>query len=107
MLNPRVKDAIPSDEYAGPHMAGVETMGDRISTLRKARGLTQQQLAERVGVTKGAVSHWENGATENIKLRTFQALLEILHTDAQYLIFGPDRESPAPSSSGRVRQLKA
>lgn len=35
-------------------------MGKRISSLRKQCGLTQDQLAARVGVTAQAVSKWEN-----------------------------------------------
>ena len=37
-----------------------ETMGKRISDLRKSRGMTQEQLAQKVGVTAQAVSKWEN-----------------------------------------------
>ncbi len=37
-----------------------ETMGKRISDLRKNKGMTQEQLAQRVGVTAQAVSKWEN-----------------------------------------------
>ncbi len=37
-----------------------ETMGKRISDLRKSKGMTQEQLAQMVGVTAQAVSKWEN-----------------------------------------------
>ena len=37
-----------------------ETMGKRISDLRKSKGMTQEQLAQQVGVTAQAVSKWEN-----------------------------------------------
>ena len=37
-----------------------ETMGKRISDLRKRKGMTQEQLAQQVGVTAQAVSKWEN-----------------------------------------------
>lgn len=37
-----------------------QTLGKRISTRRKAMGLTQDQLAEKLGVTAQAVSKWEN-----------------------------------------------
>ena len=37
-----------------------ETLGKRISSLRKRAGLTQDKLAERLGVTAQAVSKWEN-----------------------------------------------
>lgn len=35
-----------------------------IKSLRIARGLTQQQLATKLGVDKTAVSHWENGIAQ-------------------------------------------
>ena len=37
-----------------------QTMGKRISSLRKNKGLTQEQLADRLGVSAQAVSKWEN-----------------------------------------------
>ena len=36
------------------------SMGKRIADLRKAKGMTQEQLAQRMGVTAQAVSKWEN-----------------------------------------------
>ena len=37
-----------------------ETMGQIIKRLRKERNLTQEELAEQLGVTFQAVSKWEN-----------------------------------------------
>lgn len=42
-------------------MISVEKLGVRIALLRRARGLTQTQVAERIGVTPQAVSKWERG----------------------------------------------
>ena len=36
---------------------------DRIAAVRKAAGLTQEQLGELLGVTRQAVSKWESGRT--------------------------------------------
>ena len=36
-------------------------LGNRIAELRKEAGLTQEQLAGKLGVTYQAVSKWENG----------------------------------------------
>lgn len=36
------------------------TLGKRIMQLRKASGMTQEQLAEKLGVSPQAVSKWEN-----------------------------------------------
>jgi len=41
-------------------MENKETLGKRIAALRKSKGLTQEQLAEKVGVSAQAVSKWEN-----------------------------------------------
>ena len=35
--------------------------GERIRRFRKARGLTQAQVAEAIGATEGAVRHYEKG----------------------------------------------
>ena len=37
-----------------------ETLGKRIAALRKAHGWTQEQLAEKIGISAQAVSKWEN-----------------------------------------------
>ena len=41
-----------------------ETLGKRIVSHRKRLGLTQDALAERLGVTAQAVSKWENGTAD-------------------------------------------
>ena len=38
-----------------------QVVGHRLAQLRRARGFTQQQIAERMGVTKGRVSQIEQG----------------------------------------------
>lgn len=37
-----------------------ETIGSRISKYRKEKGMTQEELASRLGVSSQAVSKWEN-----------------------------------------------
>ena len=39
---------------------GHDTLGTRIARLRRDKGLTQVELAERLGVTQPAVSDYEN-----------------------------------------------
>ena len=38
----------------------MSSIGERISDVRKARGYTQDQLAERIHVSRQTISHWEN-----------------------------------------------
>ena len=37
-----------------------QTLGERIASLRKKAGLTQEELAEKLGISPQAVSKWEN-----------------------------------------------
>ena len=46
---------------AGKDELLAEVIGHRLAEVRKARGLTQQQVADRMGVTKGRVSQIEQG----------------------------------------------
>lgn len=85
-------------------------MGDRIRTLRQAKGYTLQQLADRlalhgVTVTFSAISQWERGETSNIKLTTFLALVAELGTTHEYLVHGP-ADPPGRDSTGKFRTLK-
>lgn len=41
----------------------MQTLGQRIAQLRKRRGLTQEDIAQRLGVSAQAVSKWENDLT--------------------------------------------
>lgn len=63
------------------------SIGERISTLRKERGMSQGQLAETMDVSRQAVSKWENdqSAPDSIKLIR---LAEVLDTDIEYLSTG-------------------
>lgn len=40
-----------------------ETIGNRIAKFRKAKGMTQEELANHMGVSSQAVSKWENDAS--------------------------------------------
>lgn len=40
------------------------TMGEKILNMRRARGWNQEELAERIGVTRQAVSRWEAGSAK-------------------------------------------
>ncbi|SCE70334.1 helix-turn-helix domain-containing protein [Micromonospora mirobrigensis] len=46
---------------AGKQELLAEVVGHRLAEIRRARGLTQQQVAERMGVSKGRVSQIEQG----------------------------------------------
>ena len=63
------------------------SLGERITELRTACGLSQNQLAKAMEVSRQAVSKWETdqSAPDSIKLIR---LAEILETDVEYLTTG-------------------
>lgn len=70
---------------------------DRIAAVRKAAGLTQEQLGELVGVTRQAVSKWESGQTAP-DAATIAALCEALHVSADYVLLGREPEEAPPAA---------
>ncbi len=47
---------------------GVQTIGKQIASMRKERGIKQDELANYVGVTAQAVSKWENGGVPDTEV---------------------------------------
>ena len=50
------------------------TIGENIKQLRLARGMTQEELANRLGVKKSAISKYEKGHVVNLKRSTIEKL---------------------------------
>lgn len=61
------------------------TFTNRLIQLRKIRGLTQQQIADKIGVNRGSYSNWEKGKREP-NFETLLKLASILNTTTSYLL---------------------
>ena len=46
----------------------MNVIGENIKKLRKAKGMTQEELAEAVSVSYQAVSKWENGGSPDLEM---------------------------------------
>lgn len=66
-----------------------EEIGKRVATLRKRQHLTQDQLAEKVGVTSKHISEIERGVT-GISIDLQIQLGEYLRCSMDYLIKGQE-----------------
>ncbi|MGG6799489.1 UNVERIFIED_CONTAM: helix-turn-helix transcriptional regulator [Streptococcus canis] len=58
---------------------------ERLVELRKKNDLTQQELADKIGINRGSYSNWENGKREP----SFSKLIELsklLNTTPNYLL---------------------
>jgi len=66
---------------AGKQELLATVVGHRLAEVRKARGLTQQQVADRMGITKGRVSQIEQGkiSGQEVLARFAEALGGRLH----------------------------
>ena len=74
---------------------------DRIAAVRRAAGLTQEQLGELLGVSRQAVSRWESGQTSP-DAATLAALCEKLRVSADYVLLGRE---PAAQNGGNAAPL--
>ena len=81
------------------------SIGERIISLRTAASLSQGQLADRMGVSRQAVSKWENDLSCPDPLRLIQ-LADALGTDVEYLASGIPHSPPAPPEPIVIRQVE-
>ena len=82
--------------------------GKRIQQLRKERGLTQEQLAEKLNVSQNTIAKIESG----LRRPSIDFLLEIsefFNVSTNYLVFGVHAEDAADEKLKRIsmKQLKS
>ena len=75
------------------------TIGDKIRLHRKALGLTQTELGEKLGVKTNAVSKWECGRVDDIPTSKIKAMAKLFDVQPSYLI---DEKQPAPTNEGEL-----
>lgn len=63
------------------------SLGERIIELRELCGMSQNQLAKAMEVSRQAVSKWETGQSAPDSLKMIR-LAEVLETDVEYLTTG-------------------
>lgn len=78
---------------------------ENIRALRKLGHFTQEQLAEAMGVTVGAVSKWELGQSAP-DLSTLMELADFFDTSVDALLGYTLRENSAELAAGRIKTLQ-
>lgn len=99
MLKTEVNYALGVGAYPFP----METMGDRIRTLRESRKLSQEDLGKIIGITGAAVSQWESGATKGIKPENFLRFCAYFSVDPYWVAFGAEGD-PQGVAFGRTKK---
>jgi transcriptional regulator with XRE-family HTH domain len=79
-------------------MSTPQEIGTRIRTARRQRGLTQDQLADQVGVSRSAVAQWETGRTGQVT-GNLSRIAGALGINVEYLMVGDDKRA-----AGQVQQ---
>ena len=74
-------------------------LSENIRRLRRAAGLSQEELAGRLGVSRQSVSLWEQGVT-NPTVENIYAMAEVLGVSFNELMAAP--ADPAPASEGET-----
>ena len=69
-----------------------------IASRRRAQNLTQEQLAEKIGVSNKTVSKWETGKTMP-DYSVVESLCQVLNISVGELIAGKENEQDANNSS--------
>lgn len=82
------------------------TIGDRIRTIRKEKGLTQKQLAQRLGVSASMVGQYETNVRKP-KFETLKNFSEALDVNITELIDIDDISPSLLSMSPLVDQCKS
>ena len=78
-------------------------VGDRIRAERKWAGLSQDQLAERLHVTRQTISNWE-GRKSQPDIESLKSLARVLDVPIERLIYNQPLERPS-TTDGMVPTL--
>ena len=85
-------------------MADKPLMGERLKAARKKKKMTAEQLADRLGVTKAAVSAWENDRAYP-GVDNLMGICEYLEVSADHLLWGTEAQRIPDATLDLVRKL--
>ena len=74
----------------------MDTTGDRIRIARKAAGLTQTELAEKLGLKFSVISKYETGRVVNLKRENIDEIAKVLNVRPSWLMCMDDEKENQP-----------
>lgn len=78
------------------------SLAKKMIELRKQNGLSQQDLADRLGVSRQAISRWETGAVQPLA-DSVKSLAQVFQVSTDYLL-NDDLDTPTPPHSPSLRR---
>lgn len=79
-------------------------VGKNIKRFREGKGLTQDDMAARLSVTRQAVSNWETEKAQP-DIDTLQKIAQILEVSVEELIYGTKREATTIVNNNTVKRV--
>ena len=70
----------------------MSSIGEKIYKLRSERGLTLEELAQKIGVGKSTVQKWETGSIKEMRRDKIQALADALGVSPEFFFDLPKDE---------------
>ncbi|CUJ90044.1 transcriptional repressor DicA [Ruegeria denitrificans] len=77
------------------------TFGDRLAGAREAAGMTQTQLARRLGVKKATIAAWENDLSEP-RANRLSMMAGMINVSIMWLLTGEGEGMDAPVEDGEA-----
>ena len=87
-----------TDTAAGWYSEEAATFGDRVAGAREAIGLSQEDLARRLGVKLKTIHGWENDLTEP-RANKLQMLAGVLNVSIMWLLTGEGHGLDEPAEA--------
>ncbi|ATG36142.1 MULTISPECIES: helix-turn-helix domain-containing protein [Phaeobacter] len=89
--------------WYGPEAA---TFGDRVAAARDAAGMTQAQLARRLGIKKATLAGWEQDLSEP-RANKLSMMAGLLNVSMRWLLTGEGEGMEAPAGEQVPQDLAA
>ncbi len=82
----------------------MKTVSERLQYALMVRGISQSELARKIGVTRGAISNLINNVSSGLSAENALKIAEVLNLDPYWLIFGKG-EGPVSHKEINPEQL--
>ena len=70
------------------------TVGERMKTLRKKRGISADTVAEAIGVSRSTIFRYERGDIDKVPADLLERIAAALHTNSGYLLGWSESDKP-------------
>jgi transcriptional regulator with XRE-family HTH domain len=103
-LTIRTNDYVCGMKTGRPSKQDRPAFGQRLNGLREVAGLTQAQVADKLGMSQRAYSHWERRPVA-LRPEQLQSLAVVLNIPVGTLLANGENKPRGSGPAGKMRQL--